>query len=164
MSRCRSPRRSEPAVIMRVCAGPVGGPHCGALIPADKRRCPAHEQAENARRAAKSKRNGLKTPHWLAVRKARLLMDNARLLTPDGPAARNFPIKSALLEALRPSSRAMTARSSLRGERWPLSSAVGILSDFSTADTDVEEARMAEPLPRACYPSASSIVRNRSGG
>ncbi len=63
-------------MIMRVCAGPVGGPYCGALIPADKRRCPAHEQAENARRAAKSKRNGLKTPHWLAVRKARLLMDS----------------------------------------------------------------------------------------
>jgi 5-methylcytosine-specific restriction endonuclease McrA len=60
---------------MRICAGQVGGPYCGKLIPAGERRCPAHEQAENARRAEKSKRNGLKTPHWLAVRKARLLMD-----------------------------------------------------------------------------------------
>jgi 5-methylcytosine-specific restriction endonuclease McrA len=61
---------------MRICAGLVGGSYCGKLIPADKRRCPEHERAENARRAAKSKRNGLRTPHWLAIRKARLLMDS----------------------------------------------------------------------------------------
>jgi 5-methylcytosine-specific restriction endonuclease McrA len=64
-------------VIMRVCSGPVGGPYCGRLIPAGgPRRCPIHEQGENARRAEKAQRNGLRTPHWLAVRKARLLMDS----------------------------------------------------------------------------------------
>ena len=62
-------------MVMRICAGPVGGPYCGAFIPADKRRCPAHEQGENARRTAKSERNGQRSPHWLAVRKARLFMD-----------------------------------------------------------------------------------------
>jgi hypothetical protein len=60
---------------MRICAGLPGGSHCGKLIPGDKRRCPEHERAENARRAEKSRRNGLRTPHWLAIRKARLLMD-----------------------------------------------------------------------------------------
>lgn len=66
---------------MRVCAGPVGGPYCGRLIPAGgPRRCPEHERGENTRRRAKSERSGLKTPHWLAVHKARLLMDS-RLCT-----------------------------------------------------------------------------------
>jgi len=65
-------------VVMRICAGLPGGSYCGKLIPADKRRCPEHERAENARRAAKSKRNGLRTPHWLAIRKARLVMDGGR--------------------------------------------------------------------------------------
>jgi 5-methylcytosine-specific restriction endonuclease McrA len=60
---------------MRICAGLPGGSYCGKLIPADKRRCPKHERAENARRAEKSRRNGLRAPHWLAVRKARLAMD-----------------------------------------------------------------------------------------
>jgi hypothetical protein len=31
-------------------------------------------------------------------------------------------------QGLRPSSRAITARSSLRGERWPLSSTLGVVS------------------------------------
>jgi 5-methylcytosine-specific restriction endonuclease McrA len=67
-------------MVIGICAGPVGGPYCGAFIPADKRRCPEHERAENARRAAKAQRNGLKTAHWLTVRKARLAMDS-RLCT-----------------------------------------------------------------------------------
>jgi 5-methylcytosine-specific restriction endonuclease McrA len=60
---------------MRICAGLPGGSYCGKLIPADTRRCPEHERAENSRRAAKAQRNGLRTPHWRAIRKARLLMD-----------------------------------------------------------------------------------------
>jgi 5-methylcytosine-specific restriction endonuclease McrA len=37
---------------------------------------PDHERAENARRGAIAKQHGLKTPHWLAIRKARLAMDS----------------------------------------------------------------------------------------
>jgi 5-methylcytosine-specific restriction endonuclease McrA len=71
-------------MIMRVCRGVPGQP-CNKIISAADYLCPECKHKDNQRRAAKSKRNGLRSPYWQAVREARLRLDGYRcVLQHDG--------------------------------------------------------------------------------
>jgi 5-methylcytosine-specific restriction endonuclease McrA len=61
--------------MLRVCRGVPGEP-CTKLIPHADYLCPGCKLKDNQRRAQKAKRNGLRSPYWQAVRKARLLIDS----------------------------------------------------------------------------------------
>jgi 5-methylcytosine-specific restriction endonuclease McrA len=63
--------------MMRVCRGVPGEP-CTRLIPHADYLCSGCKLKDNQRRAAKAKRNGLRSPYWQAVRKARLRLDSGR--------------------------------------------------------------------------------------
>jgi 5-methylcytosine-specific restriction endonuclease McrA len=62
---------------MRICRGVPGEP-CSRIIDAAVYLCPGCKTKDNQRRAAKAKRNGLRSPYWKAVREARLRLDGYR--------------------------------------------------------------------------------------
>lgn len=69
---------------MRVCRGVPGEP-CSKLIPHADYYCPNCKRKDNARRALKAGKGGLKTRYWREVRLARLQLDGYRcVLQHDG--------------------------------------------------------------------------------
>jgi 5-methylcytosine-specific restriction endonuclease McrA len=72
LPRRRLSNRVRSQMVSRACSV------CGCIIPATKRRCSVHEREENARRAEKATKAGLKTAGWQHLRLARLQLDGYR--------------------------------------------------------------------------------------